>query len=85
MVTDAENSTVIAIPSGEEIHDAIKSMDLDNASGPDGFSGHFFISCWDVVGSNVTLAVQHFFKFGSLPATFNSSLITLIHKVENAD
>ncbi|KAL6203455.1 hypothetical protein ACLB2K_027155 [Fragaria x ananassa] len=85
MVTDDENVSLTDIPSSEEIFFAIKGMDLDSAPGPDGFNGHFFIACWDVVGADVTSAIQFFFQHGTLPVSFNSSLIILIPKVDHAD
>ncbi|KAK9931811.1 hypothetical protein M0R45_019074 [Rubus argutus] len=85
LVTEAENSTLILIPSDEEIWTAVKSMDIDSAPGPDGFNGHFYISCWEIVGADVIAAVQYFFYHGQLSASFNSGLIILIPKVEHAD
>ncbi|XP_062028531.1 uncharacterized protein LOC133744441 [Rosa rugosa] len=85
MVTDDENVSLMAFPSSEEILLAIKGMDLDSVPGPDGFNGHFFIACWDVVGTDVTSAVQFFFHHGTLPGSFNSSLIILIPKVDHTD
>ncbi|XP_004301904.1 PREDICTED: uncharacterized protein LOC101292910 [Fragaria vesca subsp. vesca] len=85
MVTEEENIFLTTIPSPEEILKAVKAMDLDSALGPDGFNGHFFASCWDIVGVDVVNAVQYFFVNGQLSASFNSGLIILIPKVEHAD
>ncbi|KAK9931208.1 hypothetical protein M0R45_018495 [Rubus argutus] len=52
-VTDDENSALTLIPSPEEILATVKSMDFDSAPGPDGFTGHFFASCWDIVGAEL--------------------------------
>ncbi|KAK9934990.1 hypothetical protein M0R45_022108 [Rubus argutus] len=82
LVTEAENSTLILIPSDEEIWTAVKSMDIDSAPGPDGFNGHFYISCWEIVGADVIAAVQYFFYHGQLSASFNSGLIILIPKIK---
>lgn len=85
MVNDAENGSLTTIPSSEEIFLAVKDMDPDSAPGPDGFNGHFFVSCWNIVGADVTAAIQYFFHTGLLPSSFNSSMIILIPKVDNAD
>ncbi|KAL6177270.1 hypothetical protein ACLB2K_048796 [Fragaria x ananassa] len=85
MVTEEENNFLTMIPSPEEILKAVKAMDLDSAPGPDGFNGHFFVSCWDIVGADVVNAVQYFFVNGQLSASFNSGLIILIPKEEHAD
>ncbi|KAL6218957.1 hypothetical protein ACLB2K_012164 [Fragaria x ananassa] len=71
-------------PSSEEIYLALKDMDPDSALGLDGFNGHFFVSCWATVGAGVTSVIQFFFQHGSLPASFNSSMIILIPKVDHA-
>nr|XP_011470584.1 PREDICTED: uncharacterized protein LOC105353269 [Fragaria vesca subsp. vesca] len=62
MVTPEENTMLTSVPLSEEIWAAVKSMDPDSAPGPDGFNGHFFVSCWDVVGADVVKAVQYFFN-----------------------
>ncbi|KAL6175679.1 hypothetical protein ACLB2K_052318 [Fragaria x ananassa] len=85
LVTELENEKLIALPSHEEVLSAVKGMDSASAPGPDGFNGYFFVSCWDIVGDEVVAAMQYFFRFGTLPASFNSSLITLIPKVDHAD
>ncbi|KAL6135028.1 hypothetical protein ACLB2K_067256 [Fragaria x ananassa] len=82
---ELENEKIIALPSHEEVLSALKGMDSASAPGPDGFNGYFFVSCWDIVGDEVVAAVQYFFRFGTLPASFNSSLITLIPKVDHVD
>ncbi|KAK3211632.1 hypothetical protein Dsin_016338 [Dipteronia sinensis] len=64
MVTVAENDFLIDIPSVEDIHDAIFAMDETSAFGPDGFFGKFYQHCWEIVGGDVVLAVQDFFRCG---------------------
>lgn len=85
LVTDLDNDSLIALPSADEILSAVKDLDATSAPGPDGFSGCFFISCWDIVGKDVVEAVQYFYRFGTLPDSFNSSFLILIPKVEHAD
>ncbi|KAL6178468.1 hypothetical protein ACLB2K_049986 [Fragaria x ananassa] len=84
LITDDENMSLTSVPSSEEIYLALKDMDPDSAPGRDGFNGHFFVSCWATVGADVTLVIQFFFQHGSLPASFNSSMIILIPKVDHA-
>ncbi|KAL6211828.1 hypothetical protein ACLB2K_017051 [Fragaria x ananassa] len=57
LITDDENMSLTSIPSSEEIYLALKDMDPDSAPGPDGFNGHFFVSCWVTVGADVTSAI----------------------------
>ncbi|KAL6202102.1 hypothetical protein ACLB2K_025813 [Fragaria x ananassa] len=72
MVIPEENTMLTSVPLSEEIWAAVKSMDPDSAPGPDGFNGHFFVSCWDVVGADVVKVVQYFFQHGYLAPSFNS-------------
>jgi hypothetical protein len=60
-------------------------MNGDGASGPDGFSGHFFQLFWDVVSTDVVNSVHHFFLTGSLHNNINSNLMVLIPKSPGAD
>ncbi|KAL6138078.1 hypothetical protein ACLB2K_063364 [Fragaria x ananassa] len=69
LVTEEENNRLIEVPSSDEIWSAIKYMDPDSAPGPDGFNGHFFVSCWDIVGRDVVAAVQYSFRIGKLPSS----------------
>lgn len=85
MVTNEENHALTIVPLLEEIWAVVKSMDMDSATGPNGFGGHFFVSCWDIVGADVIKAVQYFFTHGQLSASYNSGLIILIPKVDYAD
>ena len=62
LVTDVENANLIKVPSFDEIKDTIFSMDPNSAPGPDGFTCKFFQHCWDIVGRDVSLAVQEFFS-----------------------
>ncbi|KAJ0074635.1 hypothetical protein Patl1_37461 [Pistacia atlantica] len=84
-VTEADNSFLTSIPTEEEIHKTIFSMDPHSAPGPDEFSGAFFQGCWDIIKAEVIQFVQYFFQHSWLPPNLNSNLITLIPKVASAD
>ncbi|KAL6146659.1 hypothetical protein ACLB2K_057337 [Fragaria x ananassa] len=81
----SENCCLLAIPSVEEIKNAVFSMNADSAPGPDGYSGHFFQVCWDFVGLDVVHAVTSFFQTGYILPNLNSSFVALIPKVQEAD
>ncbi|KAG7585341.1 Reverse transcriptase domain [Arabidopsis thaliana x Arabidopsis arenosa] len=68
----------------EEIKDAFFSLPRNKSSGPDGYSAEFFISCWSVVGVEVTAAVSEFFSSGKLLKQWNSTCLVLIPKIQNA-
>ena len=85
LVSDDENTTLIAMPSSDEIFLVMSSMDRSSAPGPDGFGGYFYHHCWSIVGPDVTKAVQSFFSDGFVLPNFNSNLLVLIPKVSGAD
>ncbi|KAK3229883.1 hypothetical protein Dsin_001764 [Dipteronia sinensis] len=75
LVTDVENIFLISIPSTDDIHDVVFAMDVASAPGPDGFSEGFYQRCWEVVGSDVVVAVQDFFRTGFIFQLKDSILI----------
>ncbi|CAH9089090.1 unnamed protein product [Cuscuta europaea] len=64
----------------EEIKQAVWSLNKDGASGPDGYNGVFFRTCWDIVGMDVVRAVQDFFIGNHIPKAMACILIVLIPK-----
>jgi hypothetical protein len=69
----------------EEAWATIKDMPLDKAPGPDGFTGRFYRSCWDIIKEDVLSALNaihrgHVFKFRLL----NTAFITLLPKKVDA-
>ncbi|KAK9930542.1 hypothetical protein M0R45_027578 [Rubus argutus] len=85
LVTVAENDCLTATPTPDEIKVVAFSMDPDSAPGPDGFSGHFYRSCWDFIGSDVVNAVCYFFESGFIQPNLNCSFVALLPKVPEAD
>jgi hypothetical protein len=67
----------------DEIRCTLFSLGNEKASGPDGFTAHFFKKSWSIVGKEVCLAVKSFFQSGSLLKEFNSTIITPVPKVPN--
>ena len=70
----------------EEIWATIKLLPSDKAPGPDGFTGHFYKSCWSIIKSDIMAALsaiwsRKFINFGIL----NTAYITLLPKKEAAD
>lgn len=81
LITQEQNSALCSIPSSVEIKDAVWSLKSTSAPGPDGFSGVFFITAWDIIEQDFCAAVKAFFQGYPLPRCLTSSLITLIPKI----
>ncbi|KAL0420558.1 UNVERIFIED_CONTAM: LINE-1 reverse transcriptase [Sesamum latifolium] len=64
-----------------EIKQALFDIDEIKAPGPDGYSSGFLKAAWPIVGEEVTRATMEFFETGRLLKQVNSTLISLIPKV----
>ncbi|GMH30432.1 hypothetical protein Nepgr_032275 [Nepenthes gracilis] len=69
--------------SDDEIRKTIFSIGDYRAPGPDGFSAHFFKEAWDIMGPSVCEAIRDFFNHGLLLKQMNSTIISLIPKVQS--
>lgn len=81
--SEVMNRDLEAIPTTQEIWDSIQSLSPDSAPGPDGFTGHFFRGCWDIIQADVVEMVKGFFLGDHLNKFIKSTLLILIPKVEN--
>lgn len=63
----------------------IKSMPLDKAPGPDGFTGRF-ASCWLIIKGDIMRALHAFHQgdMRGLPA-INKAIVTLLPKLDGAE
>ncbi|CAN6545200.1 unnamed protein product [Malus baccata var. baccata] len=82
--SDSENDLLSALPTDEEIKEAVFSLNASSAPGPDGFPGFFYHHCWDIVSFDVIQFVKQFFQSNWLYPNTNSNFLVLIPKVEDA-
>lgn len=75
---------LVAIPTDLEIRDIVFALPKNKAPGPDGFSVEFFVTSWDLVGSDLVAAVKYFFVTPELSRQVNSTVIALLPKVTGA-
>lgn len=83
-VSDWENMEFCRIPKEEEILAIIKEMNANGAPGNDGFTGHFFSACWDVIKTDLGNFIQDFFQGSYIPKEISSITLALLPKVEHA-
>ena len=65
----------------DEIDHVIKMMPADRAPGPDGFTGIFLKTCWEVIKEDFYKLCNQFFEGNLNLESINEGLITLIPKV----
>jgi hypothetical protein len=69
--------------SKEDIDNVVKKLPLDKSPGSDGFNGLFIKKCWHIIKEDIyQLCFDYFEEILDLQA-INSSLITLIPKVNS--
>jgi len=61
IISQEENEEMISLPDKEEVKTVLFKLNGRSACGPDGFIGHFFQSCWEIVGDDITKIVRAFF------------------------
>nr|GEX91982.1 RNA-directed DNA polymerase, eukaryota [Tanacetum cinerariifolium] len=71
--------------SKEEVKRAVWDCGIDKAPGPDGFTFRFYRHFWNLIECDVIKAVKWFFLHERILSGGNSSFITLIPKVSNAN
>jgi hypothetical protein len=65
--------------------DTIFSMSSDKVPGPDGFTGAFFKTCWDIIKDDITAAINSMFSLNSQGFDrLNSTNIILLPKKADA-
>nr|XP_016457134.1 PREDICTED: uncharacterized protein LOC107781021 [Nicotiana tabacum] len=62
LVDYAQNVELIKQPTKEEVRHAVFGLNGDSAGGPDGFTGCFFHTCWDIIVEDMVNMPYGFFK-----------------------
>ncbi|VFQ73116.1 unnamed protein product, partial [Cuscuta campestris] len=72
LLSDEDNTMLTALPTLEEVKNAIWNLDSNSASGPDGYNGVFFRTTWDIIKEDMLKASQEFFLGFAIPHAFGS-------------
>ncbi|XP_059288171.1 uncharacterized protein LOC132041478 [Lycium ferocissimum] len=70
------------LPTEEEVKEAVFASSGESDCGPDGFTGLFFQSCWEIVKLDVVDMVKAFFVGQELPRFITHTNLILIPKKE---
>uniref|UniRef100_A0A1J3DEV8 Reverse transcriptase domain-containing protein n=1 Tax=Noccaea caerulescens TaxID=107243 RepID=A0A1J3DEV8_NOCCA len=71
-------------PSATEISKTLFKLNPNKSHGPDGLTSGFYKAAWDILGSEVTSSIHHFFRSSFLPASTNATILTLVPKFPGA-
>lgn len=77
-ITNVKNCILQELPNDAEIMEDIKKLNSDSAPGWDGFTGHFFISCWDIIRGDFVAAVRDLFKGVHIPKSVASTILVIL-------
>lgn len=81
LISEVQNNSLLQVPDEAEIKTAIQAMNSEGAVGPDGYGGIFYLSCWEIIKTDLIHAVQDFFREHSPPLSWTSTLIVMVSKV----
>jgi hypothetical protein len=85
LITSEDNDSLCQPPSEEEITNIIWSMEADKAPGPDGFSIHFYKSCWHIIKEDLLKMIRGSMKKAKVGGGINSTYLALIPKDTNPE
>ncbi|XP_049379842.1 uncharacterized protein LOC125844580 [Solanum stenotomum] len=79
-ITNAENEVMTKLSNQDEVKKVVFKLNGSSACGPDGFIGHFFQSCWEIIGEDITKVVRAFFCGQKLPKFVTHTNLVLLPK-----
>ncbi|XP_074271555.1 uncharacterized protein LOC141595487 [Silene latifolia] len=80
--TEAHSALLNRPVIADEVKKSLFSIPSNKSPGPDGYTSHFYKDSWDIVGKDICEAVINFFDTGRLLTQINSTVITLIPKID---
>lgn len=84
-ISKSKNYVFCTIPSNEEILAAIKYMNPSSSPGNDGFTGHFYSSCLDIIQDDLCPFIRDSFQGAYVPKGITSTTLILIPKSQEAN
>lgn len=83
-VSPLQAAQMTIIPSAEEIKALVFKLNPNKAPGPDGLTSGFFKASWEILGTELVMAIHHFFSSAFLPTTANATILALVPKFPGA-
>ncbi|XP_075080127.1 uncharacterized protein LOC142165483 [Nicotiana tabacum] len=83
LINTEQNAELIKQLTKEEVKVVVLGLNGDSAGGPDGMTGKFYHSCWDIIGDDLYNMVRAFFNGHELPkCVTHTNLVLLPNKKE---
>eukprot|EP00253_Pinus_taeda_P007045 PITA_07045 len=82
-ISETQNGELDKEITREEIEWSIRSMPLDKAPGPDGFSASFYKTHWDIIKKDYIRMAKNFYTKCKMGSSIKSSHLALIPKEPN--
>ncbi|GKF25928.1 RNA-directed DNA polymerase, eukaryota, reverse transcriptase zinc-binding domain protein, partial [Tanacetum coccineum] len=82
-ISNKEAYSMVSDVSSKEIKDALFDIGDNKAPGPDGYSAVFFKKAWKVIGEDFCNAIKEFFTARKMLNDLNSTVVSLIPKIQN--
>lgn len=79
--TDLQSLLLEATVTQDLIYKTLKTMKMNNAPGPDGFTVEIILDAWEVVDQDFCRAMVHFFESPNMHPGINATSIALIPTV----
>ncbi|XP_026430512.1 uncharacterized protein LOC113327547 [Papaver somniferum] len=84
LIDEEDQKYLDEIFSIEEIKKTVFDMDPESSPGPDGFSGFFYRSCWEIIQQDLLAAIQFCWRRRFIPKGMNYSFLVLLPKTQGA-
>ncbi|XP_075083347.1 uncharacterized protein LOC142167090 [Nicotiana tabacum] len=85
MVTMDQNLELSRLPTIEKVREVVFELSGESAIGPDGFTGLFYQTGWDVIGADIHNMVLHFYGGVALPKSITHTNLVLLPKKPRAE
>ncbi|KAF7806997.1 putative RNA-directed DNA polymerase [Senna tora] len=85
LVSTTMNNELIKNVSMQEVEAAVFGLGASKAPGPDGLNGNFYQKNWEGLKDGILELVKDFFSNAKIPKEINSTYISLIPKVPEAE
>ncbi|XP_075076322.1 uncharacterized protein LOC142162982 [Nicotiana tabacum] len=80
LINTEQNAELIKQPTKEEVKVEVLGLNGDSAGGPDGMTGKFYHSCWDIIGHDLYDMVRAIFNGHELPKCVTHTNLVLLPK-----